>query len=87
MEKLESKIYTKEGKQTGFITLPANVFGVSWNDALMHQVVTTMQANARPLIAHAKNRGEVRDASHGNKKARDARATAQSALRYGGGEA
>jgi len=60
MEKLESKIYTKEGKQTGFITLPANVFGVSWNDALMHQVVTTMQANARPLIAHAKNRGEVR---------------------------
>ena len=60
MEKLESKIYTKEGKQTGSITLPANVFGVSWNDALMHQVVTTMQANARPLIAHAKNRGEVR---------------------------
>ena len=60
MEKLESKIYTKEGKQTGSITLPANVFGVSWNDALMHQVVTTMQANARPIISHTKGRGEVR---------------------------
>lgn len=60
MEKLESNIYTKEGKQTGSITLPANVFGVPWNDALMHQVVTTMQANARPIIAHTKGRGEVR---------------------------
>ena len=60
MEKLESNIYTKEGKQAGSIILPANVFGVQWNDALMHQVVTTMQANARPIVAHAKNRGEVR---------------------------
>lgn len=60
MEKLESHIYTKDGKQVGSIALPAEVFGVPWNDALMHQVVTTMQANARPIIAHTKDRGDVR---------------------------
>ena len=57
---MESKIYSKTGEEVATITLPESVFGLKWNDALMHQVVTTMQANARPLIAHAKNRGEVR---------------------------
>ncbi|MEK7107439.1 MAG: 50S ribosomal protein L4 [Patescibacteria group bacterium] len=57
---MEAKIYNSTGKETGEIKLPDSVFGVSWNDALMHQVVTTMQANARPLIAHTKGRGEVR---------------------------
>ena len=48
------------GKETGKIELPDAVFAVPWNDALMHQVVTTMQANARNNIAHTKGRGEVR---------------------------
>ena len=59
-KKLESTIYTKDGKEAGTIALPANIFSVPWNDALMHQVVTTMQANARPIIAHVKSRGDVR---------------------------
>src|SRR3989338_4037330 len=59
-KKLESTIYTKDGKEAGTIALPANIFSVPWNDALMHQVVTTMQANARPTVAHTKNRGDVR---------------------------
>src|SRR3989344_9132545 len=58
-KKLESTIYTKDGKEAGTIALPANIFSVPWNDALMHQVVTTMQANARNIIAHTKSRGEV----------------------------
>ena len=57
---MESTIYSKEGKEVATITLPENVFGLKWNDALMHQVVTTMQANARHIIANTKSRGEVR---------------------------
>ena len=57
---LKSDIYDIQGKKAGTVELPENIFGVKWNDSLMHQVVTTMQANARPLIAHTKGRGEVR---------------------------
>ena len=57
---MKADIYSVQGKKTGSLELPENVFGVAWNDALMHQVVTSMQANARPHVAHAKNRGEVR---------------------------
>lgn len=57
---MESPIYNAEGKKVGSIKLPEAIFGMKWNDALMHQVVTTMQANARTIVAHAKGRGEVR---------------------------
>lgn len=57
---LNADIYNIQGKKTGSIELPEDVFGVKWNDALMHQVVTSMQANARPHVAHTKGRGEVR---------------------------
>lgn len=57
---MEATIYNKDGKKSGSVKLPENVFGVPWNDALMHQVVTSMQDNARPRVAHAKTRGEVR---------------------------
>jgi large subunit ribosomal protein L4 len=57
---MESPIYNAQGKKTGTINLPESVFGVFWNDALMHQVVTSMQSNARPSVAHTKGRGEVR---------------------------
>src|SRR3954462_9048133 len=57
---MESPIYNAQGKKTGTVTLPESVFGVFWNDALMHQVVTSMHSNARPNVAHTKGRGEVR---------------------------
>lgn len=57
---MESIIYSTEGKKVGTIDLPEAMFGLPWNDALMHQVVIGMQANARTLVAHAKTRGEVR---------------------------
>lgn len=57
---MEAPIYNTTGKKTGSVQLSESVFGVSWNDALMHQVITSMQANARPSVAHVKERGEVR---------------------------
>ncbi len=57
---LEATVYTADGKQSGAITLPENVFGLNWNADLVHQVVTAMQANARQPIAHTKDRSEVR---------------------------
>lgn len=62
---MESIIYNAQGKKSGTLQLPEKVFGVAWNDALMHQVVTAMQANARTPVAHTKDRGDV---SGGGKK-------------------
>src|SRR3989338_3422779 len=57
---MNADVYDAQGKKTGSLELPENIFGLRWNDALMHQVVTTMQANARTIVAHTKNRGDVR---------------------------
>jgi len=56
---MEAKIYNSQGKETGKITLPEEIFGLSWNADLVHQVVRTMQDNARTPIAHVKDRSEV----------------------------
>ena len=36
------------------------VFELPWNADLVHQVVTSQAANRRPVVAHAKDRSEVR---------------------------
>ncbi len=57
---MKADTYNAQGKKVGEVTLPENVFGVAWNDSLIHQVVTGMQANARTPVAHVKTRGDVR---------------------------
>jgi large subunit ribosomal protein L4 len=57
---MEATVYNAQGKKTGSVTLPEHVFGVQWNDSLMHQVVTSMMSNARGPVAHTKGRGDVR---------------------------
>lgn len=57
---MEATIYAMDGKSTGTLALPEEIFAAKWNADLVHQVVTGMQANARPTVAHTKFRGEVR---------------------------
>ena len=56
---MDATLYNIKGKEEGKLKLPENVFGLSWNNDLVHQVVTAMHANARTPIAHTKFRNEV----------------------------
>jgi large subunit ribosomal protein L4 len=62
---MESKLYNIKGETIGKFDAPENIFGLPWNADLVHQVVVSMQGNARPNVAHTKDRGEV---SGGGKK-------------------
>jgi len=53
-------LYNLEGKQTGELELDATLFDVKANPALVHEAVVAQQANARDVLAHAKDRSEVR---------------------------
>lgn len=57
---METKLYNIKGESVGKFDAPENVFGLKWNADLVHQVIVAMQANARPTVAHTKDRGEVR---------------------------
>lgn len=56
---MKAKIYNNKGKESGQIELPNEIFGLSWNDDLVHQVVTSMLSTMREPVAHTKSRGEV----------------------------
>ena len=56
---MESKVYNQKGEEAGKIKLPEKIFGLPWNQTLIHQVAVSMMGNARTPIAHTKNRGEV----------------------------
>ena len=57
---MEATLYNAQGQKKGTVTIPESIFGLPWNADLVHQVVTSMQDNARMSNAHTKDRGEVR---------------------------
>lgn len=57
---MKVKVYNQKGEATGEIELLPELFEVASNPALLHEVVVAQQANSREVIAHAKDRSEVR---------------------------
>jgi large subunit ribosomal protein L4 len=53
-------VYNTSGKEIRQIEVSDAVFGVPFNEALVHQVMVGQQANARQGTAATKTRGEVR---------------------------
>ncbi|NTV44637.1 MAG: 50S ribosomal protein L4 [Candidatus Yonathbacteria bacterium] len=56
---MNTVVYNAQGKEAGKTDLPDAVFGLPWNADLVHQVVISMEANARTPIAHTKSRADV----------------------------
>jgi large subunit ribosomal protein L4 len=52
-------VYNISGEETGSIDISEYVFGVPFNQAVVHQAVVRQQANARQGTASTKTRGEV----------------------------
>lgn len=54
------KVYNMKGEVTGEENLDPDIFGVETKVGLIHQAVLAQMANRRQILAHTKNRGEVR---------------------------
>ena len=52
--------YNQKGEKTVQTELPAEIFDIKMNSDLVHQVVVSQMSNRRKVIAHTKNRGDVR---------------------------
>ncbi|MFA5000155.1 MAG: 50S ribosomal protein L4 [Patescibacteria group bacterium] len=57
---LSVKVYNQKAEAVKDLNLPEKIFGVKPNNELLHQAVITQQANARQVLAHTKDRSEVR---------------------------
>lgn len=57
---MEAKVFDTKAKEVSTVKLPESIFGLSWNADLVHQVVRSMQDNARTPVAHVKDRSDVR---------------------------
>lgn len=86
---MEIPVYNLAGEVVKNIDISDDVFGVPFNEAVVHQAMVRQQANARQGTASTKTRAEVSGSSHKlfrQKHTGYARAgSAKSPLRRGGG--
>ncbi len=52
--------YNQKGEKTGSVELAESIFGVKSNSVLLKQAVVAQMANERQVLAHTKDRSEVR---------------------------
>jgi large subunit ribosomal protein L4 len=57
---MKIKVYNQSAETVKDLELSAKIFGIKPNNELLHQVVIASQANARQVLAHTKDRSEVR---------------------------
>jgi large subunit ribosomal protein L4 len=60
MADIKAKLYNWKGEAVGEETLDAKVFGVEVKTVVVQQAVVAQNANARQVLAHVKDRSEVR---------------------------
>ena len=56
---MELKVITENGKTAASVTASDEMFGREYNEALVHQLVTAYQANARSASSKQKGRSEI----------------------------
>jgi large subunit ribosomal protein L4 len=57
---MKVNLYNQNAEIIGEAELPDEIFNMRINSDLVHQVLTVQMANSRQVIAHTKDRGEVR---------------------------
>src|SRR5258707_1719850 len=53
-------LFNIEGKEIGSLPLPDSIFGVAFNESLVHQAIVTEEANQRQGTSNTRQRHAVR---------------------------
>jgi len=60
MSTVTQKIYSKDGKEAGLVTLPSTIFAYPIDATVLSETLVSMQKNVHAPTSHAKDRSEVR---------------------------
>ncbi len=60
MSTINLKIYNQKSEEVGEEKLPKTIFGLDLNESLVHQALVAQKGNERQVLAHTKDRSEVR---------------------------
>jgi len=57
---IKAKVYNQKAEKIEDVELSSNIFEVEANDVLIHQAILAQMSNERQVLAHTKDRSEVR---------------------------
>lgn len=57
---MQTKLYNQNGEIVGEVQLPESIFGLKMNANVVYQAALAQLGNRRQVLAHTKDRGEVR---------------------------